>query len=95
MFQRKSPAKRSAKSYQEDTTEKKTRTIKRGIVKEGNGKSLAETSFSAEAIYQKIQERAYRIFEQRGYSHGNDVTDWLQAEKEIIAEITGNKSSLN
>ena len=36
-----------------------------------------------------IRERAYRLFEQRGYEHGHDLEDWLQAE----AEITGKKSA--
>jgi len=90
MFQRKS---RSAKSYQEEaTTEKKPRTIKRNIIKEDRSKVF--TGFSAEEIYQKIRERAYQIFERRG-SQGDELSDWLQAEREIIAEINRNKSNLN
>jgi len=30
-----------------------------------------------------IAQRAYQIFERRGYSHGCDVEDWLQAEREL------------
>jgi len=36
-----------------------------------------------------IRMRAYELFEQRGYQHGNDLEDWLQAE----AEVVGKKSS--
>ena len=32
-----------------------------------------------------IRMRAYELFEQRGYQHGYDLEDWLQAE----AEVTG------
>ncbi|MFH1132156.1 MAG: DUF2934 domain-containing protein [Pseudomonadota bacterium] len=32
---------------------------------------------------EQIAERAYKLFEQRGYTHGTDMNDWLQAEKEL------------
>jgi len=95
MFQRKSPAKRSAKSYQEEATEKKPRTIKRGIIKEESGKIFAESTFPTDEIYNKIRERAYLLYERRGGTNGDDVSDWLQAEREITAEISRNKSNLN
>ena len=31
----------------------------------------------------EIRARAYELYEQRGREHGNDVEDWLRAEKEI------------
>jgi len=92
MFQRKSPAKRSAKSYQEEATEKKPRAVKRTVIKEN--KNFA-TVISPEEINQKIQERAYEIYERRGGSHGDDLSDWLQAEEQIISELNSNKSHLN
>ncbi len=30
-----------------------------------------------------IAQKAYEIFEKRGYSHGNDQTDWYEAEKMV------------
>ena len=33
-----------------------------------------------------IRERAYQLFEQRGYEHGHDVEDRLQAESEITSK---------
>jgi hypothetical protein len=30
-----------------------------------------------------IAKRAFQIFERRGYSHGCDVEDWYQAEREL------------
>lgn len=31
-----------------------------------------------------IAQRAYQLFEGRGFEHGRDVADWLQAEDEIV-----------
>lgn len=31
-----------------------------------------------------ITQRAYQLFEGRGFQHGLDVEDWLQAEDEIV-----------
>ncbi|MBD3419314.1 MAG: DUF2934 domain-containing protein [Chitinivibrionales bacterium] len=38
---------------------------------------------------EKIAERAYELYLQRGGKGGNDLQDWLQAEH----EIAGNKNS--
>lgn len=34
---------------------------------------------------EEIRVRAYRIYERRGASHGQDVDDWLAAERELRA----------
>jgi len=44
---------------------------------------------SQELTEEIIRMRAYELFEQRGYQHGYDLEDWLQAE----AEVVGKKSS--
>ena len=31
----------------------------------------------------RIATRAFQLFEQRGWKHGYDFQDWLQAEKEL------------
>jgi hypothetical protein len=31
-----------------------------------------------------IEKRAYELFMARGYQHGNDMSDWLTAEKEVL-----------
>lgn len=43
---------------------------------------------SQELTEEIIRLRAYRLFENRGYEHGHDFEDWLQAE----AEVMGKKS---
>ncbi len=35
------------------------------------------------SIEQAIRCRAYELFEERGYTHGRDLDDWLTAEKEL------------
>jgi hypothetical protein len=32
-------------------------------------------------ISEKIRKKAYELFEKRGYKHGSDMADWLEAEK--------------
>lgn len=34
----------------------------------------------------KIAKRAYIIWQKRGCAHGHDMTDWLQAEREVERE---------
>ncbi len=40
-----------------------------------------------EPSQEEIARRAYLFYEQRGYVHGNDLADWLQAKKELQAEL--------
>ncbi len=35
---------------------------------------------------EEIAQRAYEIFLQRGGDHGNDIEDWLQAERQLLEE---------
>lgn len=35
-------------------------------------------------LFEKIQKKAYELYEKRGYSHGNDVSDWLEAERIVL-----------
>ncbi|MEW6324560.1 MAG: DUF2934 domain-containing protein [Nitrospirota bacterium] len=40
-----------------------------------------------EALKQRIAERAYGIYLERGQHHGHDLDDWLEAERLILSEI--------
>lgn len=35
------------------------------------------------AMHERIQKKAYEIYEKRGFNSGNDWNDWLEAEKII------------
>ena len=41
---------------------------------------------SQELTEEIIRLRAYHLFEQRGYQHGHDMEDWLQAEAEVLGK---------
>jgi len=41
---------------------------------------------SQELTEEIIRMRAYELFEQRGYQHGYDLEDWLQAEAEVVGK---------
>ncbi len=45
-----------------------------------------------EETRKKIETKAYEYFVQRGMVHGNDVEDWLKAEKEVLNENLNRKS---
>lgn len=38
-------------------------------------------------VYEAIRQRAYELYCNRGRAEGNDMQDWLQAEKEIRREM--------
>ena len=49
----------------------------------------SSTGMSSQELTEEIiRLHAYRLFENRGYEHGHDFEDWLQAE----AEVRGKKS---
>lgn len=35
-------------------------------------------------LLEKIQNRAFELYEQRGREDGHDLEDWLQAESELV-----------
>lgn len=37
-------------------------------------------------IHERIAERAYELYQKRGQSHGNDLDDWLEAERIVLSE---------
>lgn len=52
------------------------RSMKKNVFSKSSGKSSG-----SQDLREKIQKKAYELFEKRGYNHGNDMTDWLEAEK--------------
>jgi hypothetical protein len=40
-----------------------------------------------DSIKEMIEKRAYELFLDRGGVHGYHIEDWLQAEKEIVAQL--------
>ncbi len=48
-----------------------------------SSKSQPQTASGAPAR-EEIELRAYQIYVERGGAHGQDVEDWLQAERELV-----------
>jgi hypothetical protein len=44
-------------------------------------------------IEEKIRQRAYELYQERGGVEGNPTDDWLQAKKEVLSHFTGTTSS--
>jgi hypothetical protein len=44
---------------------------------------------SAEEIYRMIREAAYLKAEARNFAPGVELSDWLEAEKEVMARLNG------
>ena len=34
-------------------------------------------------LHRRIAERAFLLYEERGFRHGNDLDDWLDAEQQV------------
>ena len=41
-----------------------------------------------------IELRAYQLYLGRGACHGHDVDDWLQAERQVLAALKNDKTTL-
>ena len=66
--------------------EKRTKADKQERQTEQLGKKVDRRPDQIEkkpSIEQQIQQRAYKLYEQRGRTDGHDLEDWLQAEREI------------
>ena len=46
-------------------------------------KATPKTIVQPDVSYEQIAMRAYELFEQEGFMHGNDVDHWLRAEREL------------
>jgi hypothetical protein len=48
---------------------------------------IGESIMGDEVLRQRIAEKAYELYEKRGQSHGQDLDDWLEAERLVLGEI--------
>lgn len=47
----------------------------------------AEFCIADPSLYERTARRAYELYQQRGGAHGHDVEDWLEAERQIVAQL--------
>ncbi len=45
-----------------------------------------------EVLGSQIADRAYELYVQRGQEHGNDIEDWLEAERQILRKEISERS---
>lgn len=51
-------------------------------------KEVSEFSLSDDRLrHQRIAEKAYELYQRRGCCHGQDLDDWLEAERLVLAKI--------
>ncbi len=53
--------------------------------KSGKPAKIAAPAPRVQASPERIRERAFEIFEQRGSQPGHDLQDWFRAERQILA----------
>ena len=58
-------------------------------MKQQNPEHLREQALGNKEVNEMISKRAYEIHVSRGGDHGRDIEDWLQAEREVLASLSG------
>jgi hypothetical protein len=53
----------------------------------GTKKATTSLNLSNEKVFEEIRKRAYELFCKRGASNGDDMRDWLEAEKQVKREL--------
>jgi len=68
-----------------------TETLRKSTSRERNSKRRYTTGTSAEPnptesqIHDKIRQRAYELYQERGGVNGNPTDDWLRAKQEVLS----------
>ncbi len=58
---------------------------KRPTSRKGPASAASNANAKDSGLYERIAQRAYELYEQRGRQAGYELDDWLQAEREIRA----------
>ena len=86
---RKSPRPSNATDKQVITMPETTSPVPQ-IKKNPSSVSTISANSSTMDVETKIRQRAYELYEQRGYTPGSDQEDWLRAEREVLSR-SGNR----
>ena len=54
----------------------------------------SRTAVRRSPLLEEIELRAYEIYLRRGAAHGNDLDDWLQAERQVFEALKKESASL-
>ena len=58
---------------------------KRPTARKGPVPAASNANAKELALFERIAQRAYELYEQRGGQAGYELEDWLQAEREVRA----------
>jgi len=66
---------------------------KRPTSRKGRASAASNANAKELALFERIAQRAYELYEQRGGQAGSELEDWLQAEREVrsTAELSKQK----
>lgn len=53
----------------------------------GEKRNKSALNISNDKLFELIKKRAYDIYCRKGHSHGHDMKDWLEAEKQVKKEL--------
>ena len=92
---KKTPAKNGKKTAESGKTTSKTKVAPRRKVSSGKTIKPKKDRVTApkgaesqhryyEDLGSRLAERAYELYVRRGYEHGHDFEDWLEAERQIL-----------
>ena len=56
------------------------------LAREKKQQVLTESVSSPDDLQEKVARRAYQLYEEGGSVNGNDMDNWLKAEREILKE---------
>ncbi|MDP8299110.1 MAG: DUF2934 domain-containing protein [Candidatus Tantalella remota] len=69
--------KRVIKKFTKKATAKKATTT-------AKTKKRTTKKTSKDDLFSLIEKKAYEFYQERGYNHGEDQNDWLEAEKIVL-----------
>jgi len=65
-----------------------------GKTKTTGDQSSFPANLNRSPVTEDIELRAYHLYLGRGACHGHDVDDWLQAERQVLAALKNDKTTL-
>lgn len=77
-----SKTKHSNRSTLGDEAVRAGEALRRGVIS-----SAPKLTLNQEALHERIAKTAYELYLQRGQICGHDIDDWLEAERQVLAQL--------
>ena len=75
----------------ENTLKMRISRIKKNKVQENSIQESAKKEINLEEFVNRIEKKAYELYEQRGCENGRDWEDWFEAQRIVEDELCSNK----